>query len=79
MYNNQYPNSCCNNQIDATKRSQHHLIFGSLIILVGLMLMAKKMGLFFIHVHFMPFILLEAAWVIVSIVGLIKSIKKPQD
>lgn len=56
MYNNQYPNSCCNNQIDATKRSQHHLIFGSLIILVGLMLMAKKMGLFFIHVHFMPFI-----------------------
>jgi O-antigen ligase len=30
-------------------------------------------------IHFMPFILLEAAWVIVSLVGLIKSIKKPQD
>ena len=30
-------------------------------------------------IHFMPFILLEAAWVIVSLVGLLKSIKKPQD
>ena len=26
-------------------------------------------------IHFMPFIILEAAWVIVSVVGIIKSIK----
>jgi O-antigen ligase len=32
-----------------------------------------------ILIHFMPFILLEAAWVIVSLIGLVKSIKKPQE
>jgi O-antigen ligase len=29
-------------------------------------------------IHFMPFIILEAAWVIVSVVGLVKNIKKSQ-
>ena len=57
MYNNQYPNSCCNNSCAATtNRSQHHFIFGLLIILVGLMMLAKKMGFLFLHVHFLPVI-----------------------
>jgi hypothetical protein len=67
MYNNQFQNSCCNNQYDATNRSQNHLIFGILIILVGLMLLAKKMGVFFLHVHFMP--------VIFILLGLFSGIK----
>ncbi|WP_293873607.1 hypothetical protein [Flavobacterium sp.] len=29
-------------------------------------------------IHFLPFIILEGIWTIVSIVGLLKSIKKPQ-
>lgn len=53
MYN-QYSNSCCNNSCDATNRSQNHFIFGLLIIVVGLMMLAKKMGFLFLHVHFMP-------------------------
>ena len=30
-------------------------------------------------INYMPFVILEGSWVIVSIVGLLKSIKKPQD
>ena len=30
-------------------------------------------------IHFLPFIILEAIWTIVSILGLLKSIKKPQN
>ena len=29
-------------------------------------------------IHFVPFIILEGAWVVVSIIGLLKSIKKSQ-
>jgi len=32
-----------------------------------------------ILIHFLPFIILEGIWTIVSVVGLLKSIKKPQD
>ena len=31
-----------------------------------------------ILIHFLPFIILEGIWTIVSVIGLIKSIKKPQ-
>lgn len=30
-------------------------------------------------IHFLPFIILEGIWTIVSIIGLLKSIKKPQN
>ena len=30
-------------------------------------------------INYMPFVILEGSWVIVSIVGLLKSIKKPQE
>ncbi len=30
-------------------------------------------------INYIPFVILEGSWVIVSIVGLLKSIKKPQD
>lgn len=30
-------------------------------------------------IDFIPFVILEGAWVIVSIVGLLKTIKKPQE
>ena len=30
-------------------------------------------------IHFMPFILLEAAWVIVSVIGMVKNKIKPQE
>ena len=32
-----------------------------------------------IRIEFWPFIILEGIWTIVSIIGLLKSIKKPQD
>lgn len=32
-----------------------------------------------IRIEFWPFIILEGIWTIVSIIGLIKNIKKPQD
>ncbi|MES2748739.1 MAG: hypothetical protein V4648_10165 [Bacteroidota bacterium] len=32
-----------------------------------------------ILIDFVPFIILEGAWVIVSVIGLLKTIKKPQD
>lgn len=30
-------------------------------------------------IRFIPFVILEATWVLVSCIGLLKSIKKPQD
>jgi hypothetical protein len=30
-------------------------------------------------IGFIPFVILEATWVFVSVIGLLKSIKKPQD
>jgi hypothetical protein len=30
-------------------------------------------------IDYMPFVILEGSWVIVSIMGLLKSIKKPQE
>lgn len=30
-------------------------------------------------IHFIPFVILETTWVLVSVVGLLKSIKKPQS
>lgn len=32
-----------------------------------------------ILIQFWPFIILEGTWVIISIIGLVKSIKKPQE
>ena len=30
-------------------------------------------------IEFWPFVVLEGSWVIISVIGLVKSIKKPQD